>query len=467
MKFFIYKETLILNIRQKFVKMVYFLKFEVIYMLSTIISIITIIVLIIAIIVKPTIKIKKYEVQTFWIIPLIGTLILLLTGEVGLETIKNIFVSDSSINPIKILVLFIAISLLSIALDEAGFFRKCAILAAKIAGGKQINLFLSFSLVISILTIFTSNDIVILTFTPFICYFAKNTKISPIPYLIAEFIFANTWSMMLIIGNPTNIYIASSFNIDFFGYFKIMLLPTLLAGFTALIVLLLLFKKQLAKEMEVGSDEIECKSNKFVTIVGLIHLSCCTILLAISSYIGLDMWLICLCFAVSLSLILLVYCLIKKEDVLIKSLKRLPYNLIPFILSMFIIVTSLDKVGIIDKIADLFDKITTNSVNTVFTYGVSSFLSCNILNNIPMSVMYEKIITSSSLLFMQEKMYSTIIASNIGAYFTPIGALAGIMWMGILNKTGIKFGFKEFLKYGVIIAPIIICVSLVTLLFIL
>jgi arsenical pump membrane protein len=77
------------------------------------------------------------------------------------------------------------------------------------------------------------------------------------------------------------------------------------------------------------------------------------------------------------------------------------------------------------------------------------------------------IITSSSVLFMEEKMYSTIIASNIGAYFTPIGALAGIMWMGILNKTGIKFGFKEFLKYGVIIAPIIICVSLVTLLFIL
>ena len=124
MKFFIYKETIILNIRQKFVKMVYFLKFEVICMLSTIISIMTIVVLVIAIIVKPTIKIKKHEVQTFWIVPLVGALILILTGEVGLETIKNIFISDSSINPIKILVLFIAISLLSIALDEAGFFRK-------------------------------------------------------------------------------------------------------------------------------------------------------------------------------------------------------------------------------------------------------------------------------------------------------------------------------------------------------
>ena len=110
-------------------------------MLSTIISIITIGILILAIIVKPIIKIKKHEVQTFWIIPLVGALILILTGEVGLETIKNIFISDSSINPIKILILFIAISLLSIVLDEAGFFRKCAILAAKIAGGKQINLF--------------------------------------------------------------------------------------------------------------------------------------------------------------------------------------------------------------------------------------------------------------------------------------------------------------------------------------
>jgi site-specific DNA-cytosine methylase len=33
-------------------------------------------------------------------------------------------------------------------------------------------------LMVAVLTIFTSNDIVILTFTPFICYFCKNAKIS-------------------------------------------------------------------------------------------------------------------------------------------------------------------------------------------------------------------------------------------------------------------------------------------------
>ena len=53
------------------------------------------------------------------------------------------------------------------------------------------------------------------------------------------------------------------------------------------------------------------------------------------------------------------------------------------------------------------------------------------------------------MLFMEEKLFGSIIASNIGAYFTPLGALAGIMWMSILKKSGLKFGFKEFLKYGI------------------
>ena len=81
--------------------------------------------------------------------------------------------------------------------------------------------------------------------------------------------------------------------------------------------------------------------------------------------------------------------------------------------------------------------------------------------------MIEKIISSSNGLFMTEKIYSSIIASNIGAYFTPLGALAGIMWMSILKKAGLKFGFKEFLKYGIILAPVVLIVALGALMIIL
>ena len=435
--------------------------------MTIVISLLTIISLIGLIIFKPSFNIKGKEIQTFWIVSLIGALLLIIFQEIKLTEIKDVFFSDASINPIKILVLFITISFLSIALDEAGFFRKCAVIATKVTKGSQFKLFLSLMIVISILTVFTSNDIVILTFTPFICYFAKHIRISPIPYLIGEFVFANTWSMMLIIGNPTNIYLASSFDIDFLSYFKVLWLPTILAGLTALGVILFLFRKPLRKKMIIDEDEIEVKLNPFITTMGIIHLGLCTILLAISSYINLEMWFVCLAFAVSLFVILLVYTIIKKEEVLKNSLRRLPYNLIPFILSMFIIVSSLSKCGVIGKIAEILDSVSKTSDSTILTYGVSSFLSCNILNNIPMSVMFEKVITSSNMLFMEEKLFSSIIASNIGAYFTPLGALAGIMWMSILKKSGLKFGFKEFLKYGMILSPVVLIVALLTLMIVL
>ena len=100
---------------------------------------------------------------------------------------------------------------------------------------------------VAILTIFTSNDIVILTFTPFICYFSKKGKINPIPYLVMEFINANTYSMLLSIGNPTNIYLSASFNISFLTYFIKMLIPTLFASLASLLVLIILFRSELNK----------------------------------------------------------------------------------------------------------------------------------------------------------------------------------------------------------------------------
>lgn len=434
--------------------------------LTLIINLLTIISLVIMIIIKPTIKIKNRQIQTFWIIPLIGVTLLLIFTKIDLKQLGQSMIADTSVNPIKILILFISMSFLSIVLDEAGFFQKCAVIATKKAGFSQYRLFFAISLVCSILTIFTSNDIVILTFTPFICLFAKRTKISPLPYLISEFVFANTWSMLLIIGNPTNIYLATSFNITFFEYFKVMFIPSCIVGVGAYFLLLLIFKKQLKVKMNVVDDYKNIKTNRFVEIVGLIHLIGCLIVLIISSYIQLEMWLICLGFTLLLSLIMLGYMIIKKDKILIKSYQRLPYSLIPFVLSMFTLVESLNQVGVINQLALFFDQLSINSASTIFAYGIGSFLMCNVLNNIPMSVMVQKIIEQSCGLYLKEAIFSSIVASNIGAYLTPIGALAGIMWLSILGRNQIKFGFKEFIKVGIIVSPILLILTLTILLFI-
>ena len=428
-----------------------------------IIAAISVISMIIAILKFPTLKIKGFQTDTFYIPILIGALILLIFPLFDKSELIETITSNSSLNPIKILILFICVSVMSIALDEAGFFSFIAYkFIVKFKSG-QIKLFIALYLLISILTIFTSNDIVILTFTPFILYFSKRGNINPIPYLVMEFVAANTYSMILSIGNPTNIYLSSIFNISFIEYFIHMIIPGLLIGIMTFGILLLLFWKKLKEPINVFEvEEIKLK-NKLLCIVSLLHLSLTTILLAISNYINLEMWIICLSFASSLIIFLIIYSIIKKNSYYIRgSLRRVPYSLIPFILSMFTIIMALDSYDIFSNIRNLIDNIDNEKVKSI-VYLVSSDLSCNIVNNIPMTLAYGSILNGTTNMTY---VYATIIGSNLGAMLTPIGALAGIMWLRILKHNEIKYSFLDFMKNGVILTGVALIGAIISLLII-
>ena len=416
---------------------------------AIIISAVTCLAMILGVLFFPKIKIGKFSVDSYWVITLLGAIILLVTGLADVSLVGNALIADTAINPVKILVLFISMTILSIFLDELGFFRYLASVTLKKAKNGQMKLFLYLYIMVSILTVFTSNDIIILSFTPFICYFAKNAKINPIPYLAAEFVAANTWSMALIIGNPTNIYLATAYGVDFLSYAKTMILPTLFSGIIAFMALLLLFKKKLSTPIEGVAEDVVIE-DKLLLWVGIAHLGICTILLAIGSYVGLEMWLVSLISVISLLVVNIIIAIIRKQKpvALIGSLKRGPYQLIPFVLSMFVMIVCLSSKGVTGIIGEFFGE-----SHTVIKYGVTSFLSANVINNIPMSVLFSSIIeTIGSNDVAIRAVFATVVGSNIGAFLTPIGALAGIMWTNILNEHELKFGYVDFLKIGVTVA---------------
>ncbi len=420
---------------------------------TIIISSITFISVTLSILFFPKIKIGKFSISTYWLIALTGAIILLASGLAPIKEVWSELTNNTTINPIKIIILFFSMTCLSIFLDEVGLFKFLANFAAKKAKNNQFALFTIFYLLTAALTIFTSNDIVILTFTPFICFFCKNSKINPIPYLVAEFSAANTWSLMLIIGNPTNIYLATSANIAFFDYFKIMALPTLCAGLIEYAVLLLVFFRKLKTPLQLVDEEVHIE-NKVALFVGLGHLLICLVFLIISSYIHVEMWLISFICASSLLIFTLVMCLVSKKNwtYLTGSLKKLPYPLIPFFLSMFVVVVAINYQGISEKLAELL-----NHTNTIWTYGFSSFIVSNLINNIPMSILYSNMCNNNMAV------YASIIGSNIGAFLTPTGALAGIMFTNLVNEHQTKYSFLDFIKYGAIISLPIIAVALLTL----
>ena len=423
---------------------------------TIIIACITFILVILSILFFPHLKIGKIKLDTYWIISLIGAIILLCCGYAPIKQVGEQLISNNAINPLKILVLFFSMTLISIFLDELGLFRYLASVASKNAKGNQFTLFLILYLLTSVLTVFTSNDIVILTLTPFICFFAKRSKISPIPYLVAEFTAANTWSLMFVIGNPTNIYLATNSGITFVDYFKVMAVPTIVAGIVELSLLLLLFHKQLKEPLQ-SNDIIYPIEDKAPVIVGLSILGTCLVFLIISSYINLEMWLVSIVCAATLLLFMLIYSCFKKSNFehVVHTSKRLPYQLIPFFISMFIIVVAINEQGIASKIAELL-----GNSNSTWVYGYSSFLACNLINNIPMSILYTNIATSLEGVAYTKAIYASIIGSNIGAFLTPIGALAGIMFTGLVNENNVRFTFIDFIKYGVVISIPVITAAL-------
>lgn len=414
--------------------------------------------LVLTVLTNPSINIGKYHIRIFyWTAPMLGSIALLLFRLLPLPVMWEGLTSSGSINPLKILTLFISMTTLSIYLDEVGFFSYIAGISLKFAKTSQLRLFCVLFLLVSVLTVFTSNDIIILTFTPFICYFSKKAEIDPMPYLFGEFVAANTWSMMLIIGNPTNIYLATANGIGFGTYTAHMLLPTLFAGITAFLLLLMIFRKPLSQPISIKEEKPAIR-DKGLVIIGLLHLVFCTILLILSSYIGLEMWYITLGFAVSLFLCVTIYKKKKgvKERVLLHTIMRAPWELIPFVLSMFLLVLTLDRYQVTTIISDFF-----GTDHLVWKYGIASFLAANVMNNIPMSVAFSSIVSHLPEADRLPAAYASIIGSNIGAYFTPLGALAGIMWSGILNKMGIPFSFRKYISYGIRISiPVLIAALL-------
>lgn len=415
---------------------------------------------------------RKVKMNTYFLGALLGPVLIVILGILNYSQLLGGLEGEGGLNPFGILVLFLSMVFISIFLDITGFFEYCARLALKFSGTDGKRLYISLYIIISILTVFASNDVIILTFTPFIYYFSKNSGIDPMPYLVAEFFAANTWSMMLYIGNPTNIVLASAFNLRFDEYFKWMFLPAIVAGFVNMALLYILFRKKIDQPIKHPKiiKPSEAITDKSSAILGLIILGGCIVALSIAPYFGIEMWLVSLGFALALLVILALHDSLvalmrkhieKKHFTITPTLRKMPVGIIPFVLALFITVEALRIYGITENIGIFFRNICGSS-NTayIYVYGMTSAFSSNLLNNIPLTVAYVPIVSTVAKAHVLPAVLATAIGSNLGANITPLGALAGIMWISILRDKGVKISFKEFVKYGLMVTPITLATCL-------
>ncbi|PWB50113.1 MAG: arsenic transporter [Candidatus Methanoperedenaceae archaeon] len=350
----------------------------------------------------------------------------------------------------NVVIILISLMIISSLLDDYGFFEYCAKKAIKASKSSGHRLFLYTYLVVSFIALFAGNDVVILTTTPIILIFCKNAQINPKPYMYASFFAANTFSMPLYIGNLTNILIGDSFGLDYFGFTKYMFLPTIAAASVNYQFLKYIFRKQIPDNFNY-KDNIEVViKNKSLVALGLCILLGVIILGGIANYYRVPISIV----ASAGALVLLL-----SEKRITHRLNNISWNVVIFVIGLFIIVKSLDVSGVNSRIGEiLFLGLSGNIFVDTYSVALLSAFMCNLVNNIPMTAMMLSIIQQAGLSpAMNTAMgYSLVIGSNLGANFTTFAALAGILWLESARRYGWNTTITDLLKIGLFVTPIAI-----------
>jgi len=398
---------------------------------------------------------------------IIAILLLIIFQVIDFETIRLGLAGDGRLKPWEIVVIFFTVAYVSVSLDITGIFDYLAYRIVLLSKGNGINLFIFFYLFSSILTVFTSNDIVILTLTPIIFYLGKHAHLNVVPLLFAEFFGANTLSMFLYIGNPTNIIVGNSIGLGFLEYTQVMWLPSLVAAVANLILLYIFFKKDLTakfeQKLESVYEVISWNDAAVSSALTLIMLG----ILAFSQHLGLAIWEVTAAFMV----IFVLKDLISGLGSFQNTVKKMPWQILPFILAFFILVANLKDIGAVDSLAVYTSDLSSNLGSSIFFNGTIGFLLVNMINNQPATILYSNILISDQFIAPDASFYgaayAVITASNLGANLTLIGALAGLMWKRILKKKKLNISYWYFLKVGLIITPAVFFLTLLTLYFVL
>ncbi len=359
----------------------------------------------------------------------------------------------SGTGPFTDVALFLSITLIAIALDVTGFFDYIAVKFLQRVQASGFAIFTGIYVLTSILTLFTSNDILILTLTPFLLVFLRHLRLNPIPFLVAEFFAANILSMGLLVGNPTNIIAGISAGLNFTDYARIMILPALVAGLVSFVALYVIFRKDI---------HVKCRAKKLPKM-NLNPWSVPVLLLLAGAIVSMAsvqhflLWHIAVFWAL---LTLAVFCLpqliltIKsgkklRQSYLYEIETKMPWEIIPFVFGFFVLIEAFEINGITYQIGSfLYGLLGSGLVTSVFGIGLISTFAANIFNNIPMTVFFSDMLRNFAT-NNAGATYALIMGSNLGANLTPIGALAGIMWMKILRHRGVRITFTQFLGYGI------------------
>jgi len=387
----------------------------------------------------------------------VGAVVALLIGVVSFEDVLSVtfIVWDATLA-------FIGIIILSMVLDEIGFFEYAAIKMAKLSGGSGKKLFIYILLLGAFVSAFFANDGAALILTPILLAKMKYLKMKPLAifaFLMAGGFIGDSASNPLVISNLTNIVTAGYFHIGFMEYMKNMFLPNILSIFASIIVLFVYFRKDIPLRVDVSALP---EASSVIKNKRMFKLSWFFLVLLMGGYfIGDAYELPISLFALGGALFFLFIANYYKVVKPIETIKNAPWQVVWFSIGLYVVVYGLKNAGLTDTVALWIAELQTYGTTiAIIGTGFLSALISSLMNNMPTIMIMDIAIDKVGYVGNEALVYANILGSNLGPKMTPIGSLATLLWLHILAQKGVKIGWGEYMRVGLVITPPVLLVAL-------
>jgi len=362
---------------------------------------------------------------------------------------------------------FISIIIISLLLDKAGFFEWAALHVARWGRGNGQRLFVLLVLLGATVSAIFANDGAALILTPIVIAMLQALRFSPqatLAFVMAAGFIADTASLPLVVSNLVNIVSADYFKLGFAQYAGVMVPVDLAALVATLLALVVFFRKDIPKNYDLSQLEAPAAAirDKATFIAGWWVLG--LLLLGFFWLEGLGVP-ISAAAAAGASILLAVAArghVIATREVI----KGAPWQIVFFSLGMYLVVYGLRNAGLTSLLTQVLNSLAEHGLwtATLGTGFVTAILS-SIMNNMPTVLVGALSIdaTTAHGVVREAMVYANVIGCDLGPKITPIGSLATLLWLHVLDHKKLHISWRYYFRVGAVLTMPVLLVTLAAL----
>lgn len=374
---------------------------------------------------------------------------------------------------LDILGLLLGMMIIVVSLELCGFFTWVSVKMIR-ASKNQFEFLILVMLVTALLSALILNDTVVLLLTPIVIRACRLIKANPVPFLVAEAIAANIGSVATPVGNPQNALIATLSHITFAEFTGKLLPVTLLCLVIAMVLVWLVFRKDLVDGCDRKGRYWLCERSKLIDAEKAIleinpqpvHRSVYLVLGALglvfigfvlSPYIDLPLAMVA---AIGGAFVLMFLPFFNPSVQPMEVLRKVDWTLLLFFVGLFVVLKGVETSGLLATMMNAFQANSGSGLTGI--PGLTAFCAIlsNLISNVPAVMLLSPFVASvgSNNLWL-----ALVTSSTLAGNATILGAAANVIVVETGNKMGVEVSLWQFMKAGLPITIVTLLLSVVIL----